>query len=125
MDHFERLFNVDARLIAPVVAGAVLFEKSHPEWFVRVTSGYRTEIEQRKLVAAGKSPTLRSYHVRGRAIDLAICVAKTGEYCSWDFPLYGTLNAFIQSQAELMGFAVTWGGHWKSRDAVHWQLEAL
>ena len=124
MDYWSRLLGVDPRLVAPVTAGAFLFEAAYPKWFVRVTSGKRSQSEQDALVRQGKSPIRNSKHVLGLAIDLAICNRETGEYCSWDMEEYALLNAQIQAQADLMNQQVIWGGDWKSKDGVHWELVA-
>ena len=124
MDYWSRLLGVDPRLVAPVVAGAFLFEAAYPKWFVRVTSGKRSQAEQNALVAAGRSPIRNSKHVLGLAIDLAICNRETGEFCSWDYQEYGLLNDQIQAQADLMNQQVIWGGDWRSKDGVHWELVA-
>jgi len=124
MDYLERLDNVDPRLVAIVLAGATRYER-RTGYIVRVArdGGYRTNQRQRELVAAGKSQTMRSYHRRGKAIDLAIISAdKSTAY--WDHNCFEELNSDIQKIALSMGAVVTWGGSWTTFvDAVHWQLE--
>ena len=124
MDYWARLIGVDPRLLAPVCAGACLFEAAYPKWKVRVVEGLRDEKRQRLLLAQGKTRTLHSYHLKGQAIDLACLNAATGE-ADWSHEPYHLLNLQIQEQADLMDQIVTWGGSWYPLvDAVHWQLEA-
>lgn len=124
MDYLQRTVRVDPRLVVPVVCACVRWERRAKK-LVRVTGGLRTKEEQRKLVAAGKSRTMKSYHVRGRALDLAI-LDRTGAVAYWEHDLFEDLNAHIQYDALEMGVMITWGGHWSSLvDAVHWQLETI
>ena len=39
---------------------------------VQITEGLRTLERQRQLVAAGKSKTMNSYHLNGRAVDVYV-----------------------------------------------------
>lgn len=124
MDGLAKFQGVDCRLIAPVYSGAIDFEKS-TNFLVRVTGGLRTREEQRKLVAAGKSKTMHSYHLLGRAVDLCMFDKFTGEL-SWELPDFALLDKFIQAEADRFGVHISWGGHWVTlRDGPHWQLEAL
>ena len=91
-----------------------------------VTCGSRSMAEQRRLLAAGATTTLRSRHIpAGRppvahAVDLAV---KVDGVLKWDWPLYlGLANAMkIAAQAE--GVPLEWGGDWKSfKDGPHFQL---
>ena len=91
------------------------------EW--RVTSGLRTLAEQRQLILKGASRTLRSRHLEGHAVDLAIIVDGKAV---WDLPRYARLNERVQAAAKVLGIPVRWGGHWKTFvDGVHWELDRL
>lgn len=87
-----------------------------------VTEGLRTPDRQKKLMAAGASQTLRSRHLTGHAVDLAVLV--DGEV-RWDWPLYDKLGALVQKAAASLEPPVPliWGGDWKKfRDGPHFEL---
>lgn len=86
----------------------------------RVIEGLRTEAEQRRLVKAGASQTMRSRHLTGHAVDLA---AMVGGQIRWDWPLYDKIAQAMKGAALQEGVALEWGGDWKSfKDGPHFQL---
>lgn len=90
---------------------------------IRVTSGVRTLEEQKVLVLKGASQTLRSKHLEGLAVDLAI-LTKDRQTALWEIGLYRRFNMYMQQAADSYGARLTWGGDWaKLRDGCHWQLE--
>lgn len=112
----ERLKGVDPRL-AQVVRRAVDISTVP----FQITCGLRTLEEQRELVRIGASKTMKSYHLRGKAVDL---VAKPAGKVSWVLADYRTINLAMQKAAKEIGVPVTWGGSWKSIvDGPHWQIE--
>lgn len=87
-----------------------------------VTEGLRTPDRQAKLVVAGASQTLRSRHLTGHAVDLAVLV--DGEV-RWDWPLYDKLGQHVKETARLLTPPVPleWGGDWTTlKDGPHFQL---
>ena len=90
-----------------------------------VTCSLRSLAEQKKMVAAGASKTMRSRHLPGKtnglshAIDLAI---KLDGKMKWDWPLYADLAKKIKAAARAEKVSVEWGGDWKFRDGPHFQL---
>ena len=85
-----------------------------------VTEGLRTEARQRELVAAGASRTMKSRHLTGHAVDLAVTV---GGEVRWDWPLYTKLGAAVKAAAAAERVAIEWGGDWpRFRDGPHFQL---
>lgn len=85
-----------------------------------VTEGLRSLERQKKLKAAGASQTLKSRHLTGHAVDLAVLV--DGEV-RWDWPLYHKLAEVVKEAAKIEGVHIEWGGDWlKFRDGPHFQL---
>lgn len=112
-----RLRGVDENLVAVVKAAAAITEVPF-----QVTEGVRTRERQQYLVKTGKSKTMNSYHLRGKAVDL---VATPGGEVSWNLADYRKINAAMQKAAKNAGVTITWGGTWKTIiDGPHWQIEA-
>jgi len=85
-----------------------------------VTEGLRTLARQKQLVAAGASKTMKSRHLNGHAVDLAVVL--NGKL-SWDWPLYHKLAKIVKQAAAEVKVPIEWGGDWKSfKDGVHFQL---
>lgn len=84
-----------------------------------ISEGVRTKERQAILFHEGKSETLNSRHLTGHAIDIMAYPTPEG---SWDFSDYELIaSAFAQASKEL-NINIEWGGGWKSRDGVHFQL---
>lgn len=89
---------------------------------VIVTCGMRTADEQAALVQAGASRTLKSRHLTGHAVDLAVLVNGKAR---WDWPLYEALSTSVKRAAGELGVEIEWGGDWpRFRDGPHFQLPA-
>lgn len=85
-----------------------------------VTCGLRTLAEQKVLVAKGASKTLRSRHLTGHAVDLAVTI---GGKVRWDWPLYARLSKVMKAAANKEKVLLEWGGGWASfKDGPHYQL---
>ena len=88
---------------------------------VVITCGMRTVEEQKKLMAAGASKTMRSRHLTGHAIDVAP-IGPDGKV-AWDWPLFHKLAPSMFKAAAELGVKLEWGGDWKSfPDGPHFQL---
>lgn len=86
-----------------------------------IICGVRTLSEQKRLVAQGKSKTLKSYHLTGNAVDIALIV---NNEVNWDFALYKEVAKHIKKIAKEQGIKITWGGDWKTfKDGPHFQIE--
>ena len=86
-----------------------------------ITEGLRTIEKQKEYVKAGKSQTMKSYHLRGKAVD--IVVYKDGKV-TWDLKYYKEVADVIKSVAKSKGVRITWGGDWKTLvDGPHFQIE--
>ncbi|NOR63033.1 MAG: M15 family peptidase [Rhodobacteraceae bacterium] len=86
-----------------------------------VYNGLRTLEEQKTLVATGKSPTMRSRHLTGHAIDLAP-ITSSGNIEWGDIATFDALGTHIKATAKRLGIKIKWGGDWKSKDRPHYQL---
>lgn len=86
-----------------------------------VTEGLRTMDRQAELVRAGKSQTMRSRHLTGHAVDLAVLDAAGA--ARWDKQAYVDLAAVVKAAAKAEGVNLEWGGDWKAFfDGPHFQL---
>lgn len=71
-------------------------------------------------MAAGRSWTMDSKHLTGRAVDV---VATPGGQVSWEPRHYHRISEAFFAAAEELGLEITWGGHWTVRDYVHFELD--
>lgn len=112
----RRMAGVDPRLVAVMKAAREI----SPVPF-EISEGLRTRERQAYLVRTGKSRTMNSYHLKGKAVDI---VAMPGGKVSWDLADYRKINTAVQKAAKAAGLTVTWGGTWKSIvDGPHFQAE--
>ena len=85
-----------------------------------VLEGLRTLERQKQLVAKGASKTMKSRHLTGHAVDLAVLI--DGEV-RWDWPLYHKLAKIVKQAAIDVEVSIEWGGDWRTfKDGPHWQL---
>jgi peptidoglycan L-alanyl-D-glutamate endopeptidase CwlK len=85
-----------------------------------VTEGRRSLARQQQLKAAGASQTLKSRHLTGHAVDLAV---KVGGKVRWDWPLYSALAKDMKAAAAKVKIPMEWGGDWRTlKDGPHYQL---
>ena len=88
-----------------------------------VTEGLRTPERQRILIADGKSRTMRSRHITGHAVDLAVLLPEGG--VSWERRAYRFLAMSVKAAAVELGIPVEWGGEIFGErffDGPHFQL---
>lgn len=112
----ERLKGVDEKLVDVIETS--LMESPYD---FGITEGLRTIEKQKEYVKAGKSQTMKSYHLRGKAVD--IVVYKDGKV-TWDLKYYKEVADVIKSVAKSKGVRITWGGDWKTLvDGPHFQIE--
>ena len=103
-----KLEGVDSRLI-DVVERAIELTKVD----FGVIYGMRTLEEQEKLVAAGKSQTMKSNHLIGKAVDLMAYVDGKGV---WELNVYDDLCDAMKEAAKELGVAIKWGAAWSEGD---------
>ena len=79
-----------------------------------ITEGLRTKERQRYLVKTGKSRTMNSYHLRGKAMDF---VAMPNGKVSWDLKDYKAIvEKALKPAAKALGLSdrIVYGIYWKS-----------
>jgi hypothetical protein len=111
----DRLNGVDDDLVA-VVKRAIELTKVD----FGVTEGIRTLDRQRVLFNEGKSKTMKSKHLIGRAVDV---VAYVNGKVSWDKEHYVTISKAFKQAAKELEVSIRWGGDFKSFfDGPHYEL---
>ena len=109
----DRLEGLDPDLIE-VVKRAIKYTKVD----FGVTEGLRTEETQRKYVAAGKSQTMKSKHLEGRAVDLMAYL--NGRAC-WEINVYDEIADAMKQAAIEEDVPVRWGAAWTVSDIRKWE----
>ena len=104
----KRLKGVDEGLVA-VVKDAIGITKVD----FGVTFGLRTLEEQKKLYESGRSQTMKSKHLEGRAVDL---VAYFGSDISWELNVYDDICDAMAEAARKNDVAIKWGAAWSEGD---------
>ena len=108
--------------VHPDLVRVIQYAHSLGEMDFIVTEGLRTLDKQKALLAAGASQTLRSRHLTGHAVDLAVLI--DGEV-RWDWPLYEKLSELVKRAARSLTppIPVEAGADWpRFRDGPHFQL---
>jgi hypothetical protein len=111
----ERLNGVDSDLVAVVKRAIELTEIDFG-----ITEGIRTLERQRMLFDDGKSQTMNSKHLLGKAVDV---VAYFEGSVTWDKEHYVTISKAFKQAAKELNVPIRWGGDFKSFfDGVHYEL---
>ena len=109
------LQGVDEKLIAVVKRAIELTEIDF-----RVTEGLRSVERQRMLFDDGKSQTMNSKHLLGKAVDV---VAYFEGKVTWDKKHYVTISKAFKQAAKELNVSIRWGGDFKSFfDGPHYEL---
>lgn len=109
---FSKLDGVDPNMVN-VVKRAIQLTKVD----FGVTEGLRSVTRQKELVAAGKSQTMRSKHIEGKAVDL---VAYIGSDIAWELNLYDDIADAMKQAAEELDIPIRWGAAWHIDDIRAW-----
>lgn len=110
-----KLVGIDANLVKVVRRAIELTEVDFG-----ITEGLRTKERQALLVADGKSQTMNSKHITGRAVDV---VAYVDGKVSWDKEHYITISKAFKQAAKELNVSIRWGGDFKSFfDGPHFEL---
>ena len=83
-----------------------------------VTYGLRTLEEQKKLYESGRSQTMKSKHLEGRAVDL---VAYFGSDISWELNVYDDICDAMAEAARRKSVGIKWGAAWSEGDIRMYQ----
>jgi len=86
-----------------------------------VTYGLRTLEEQKELFESGRSQTMKSKHLEGRAVDL---VAYFGSNVSWELNVYDDICDAMAEAARRHSVAIKWGAAWSEGDIRLYQGSA-
>ena len=78
-----------------------------------VTFGLRTLEQQKELYDSGRSQTMKSKHLDGRAVDL---VAYFGSDVSWELNVYDDICDAMAEAARRNTLALKWGAAWSEGD---------
>ena len=78
-----------------------------------VTYGLRTLEQQKELYESGRSQTMKSKHLDGRAVDV---VAYFGSDISWELNVYDDICDAFKQAAQEKGVAIKWGAAWSEGD---------
>lgn len=108
----DRLEGIDDELIAVVKRAIELTTVDFG-----VTEGLRTEERQKKLMAAGRSQTMRSKHLEGKAFDI---VAYVDGDVAWELNLYDDIADAVKAAAIELGVKIKWGAAWNVPDITEW-----
>jgi peptidoglycan L-alanyl-D-glutamate endopeptidase CwlK len=85
-----------------------------------VTEGVRSLEKQKILLEKGATTTLKSRHLTGHAVDLAVLIDGV---VRWDWPLYHRLADLIKEAAHIEDIPIEAGADWvKFPDGPHFQL---
>ena len=85
-----------------------------------VTCGVRSLDEQRLLFKKGATRTMRSRHLTGHAVDLAVVLQGA---VTWHWPFYTNLSKAMKAAAKAEKVPIEWGGDWATfKDGPHYQL---
>jgi peptidoglycan L-alanyl-D-glutamate endopeptidase CwlK len=115
---WKRLSGVHPDLVSVVERAAALATNAGVSFIV--TEGLRALARQEELLKAGATTTLKSRHLTGHAVDLAVVIS--GEV-RWDWPLYHKLASIVKHAAQELQIPIEWGGDWEHfKDGPHYQL---
>ena len=104
----DKMEGVDSTLIE-VVKEAIGLTKVD----FGVTFGLRTLEQQKELYDSGRSQTMKSKHLDGRAVDL---VAYFGSDVSWELNVYDDICDAMAEAARRHTLALKWGAAWSEGD---------
>ena len=112
----KRLEGVDERLKVIVIECA-----ARCPYPFNVSEGLRSIDQQREYVRQGKSRTMNSKHLTGKAVDLYPLTMNRKQV---DWSRFEDLADLMFQVASDQGTEIVWGGHWKTFvDKCHFELK--
>ena len=112
------LENVHPDLVEVVMKAGQLCVEQGLDFII--TDGHRSYAEQVEYVKTGKSKTLKSRHLGGRAIDY---VGLVNGRVSYDVAIMTQIADCFKRAAAKCHVPIKWGGDWKSfKDTPHIEL---
>ncbi|XDZ66211.1 M15 family metallopeptidase [Alphaproteobacteria bacterium LSUCC0684] len=114
---FSRRSEAQLRSLHPDLARVARLALRKTRVDFTIISARRTINEQRRLVAMGKSRTLRSRHLRGEALDFVPLDPTTGKG-RFDRGLAIEVAAAFMDAGQELGTPVRWGGMWKNFEDI-------
>lgn len=108
----DKLAGVNPKLVAVVKRAIQLTTVDFG-----VSEGLRTLETQKKYVATGKSQTMQSKHLEGRAVDLVAYI--DGEVC-WELNVYDNIADAVAKAAKELKVPIRWGAAWNVPDITKW-----
>ena len=94
---------------------------SRSKFDAAVIEGVRDIKRQEQLVLEGKSQTMRSRHLYGKAIDIMM-YDENGKG-TWEKKYYKYFADLMKETAKAHGHEIEWGGDWKTfYDGPHFQV---
>ncbi len=100
----DTLVGVDPKLVLVVKRAIQLTQVDF-----RVNEGVRTIARQKQLLKEGKTQTLKSKHIDGKAFDL---IALVDNKVNWDASYYIQIAEAVRLAAIELNVPVCWGGCW-------------
>lgn len=86
-----------------------------------IIEGLRTLERQKQMVAEGKSQTLNSKHLQGKAVDFMCYINGVG---TWEGKYYKQVSDIVKKIAHNLNIPIIWGGDWITlKDLDHIELD--
>jgi len=120
----EKLIGVHPDLVRVVKRAIEITEQDF-----MVIEGVRTLERQKHLFKQGKSKTMNSRHLEGKAVDLCPYPANSdfdgdGIPNVHDWDQYYPIAKAMKQAAEELDVPIVWGGDWKTfKDGPHFELD--
>lgn len=83
-----------------------------------ITDGKRSIEEQRYYVEQGRSTTMNSKHLTGRAVDVVPIPVR------WDYESFLPIAEAMKEASDMLDIPIVWGGDWVTfKDYPHFELK--
>ena len=119
--NFSRESQALLLAVNPQLVAVAIKALSLSPYDFKVTEGRRSFDRQEELMRAGATRTLKSKHLTGDAIDIAVLDEKGNVTC--DFKYYEAVSIAFKKAARELRVPLIWGGDWfPFRDGPHFQV---